>query len=319
MISPQRSGSPEGAFGAAVFDLADDAAYRRWRDWKLEDYPASSDRLMVELDGGSPLSRSRKAAIVGLCRKTNFVFYDMGRRAPVGREQIRGLGAALGLHRLDSNLCADGDGITALRTMPAGRHAGYIPYSNKALNWHTDGYYNSPGQTVRAILMHCVRDAEDGGENAFFDHEVLYILLRDRDPRYVAALMAPDAMTIPANVEAGVQRRPARSGPVFSVDTATGALHMRYTARARNIVWKDDHLTREAVALIRELLTGDTPWCVRHRLEPGQGVISNNVLHNRSAYADGRQHGRRRLLFRARYLERIAGTGPQEAATPNRA
>ncbi|HKJ10716.1 MAG TPA: TauD/TfdA family dioxygenase [Gammaproteobacteria bacterium] len=308
------------ASGTSPFDLADDETYGRWREWKLAQYPTDSEQLTVSVAAHGAVSSgdieaiAAIAAIAAQCRKTNLVFYDLG-SAPVDRETIRALGARLGLHSLDSNLCADGDGISALQTMEGGRHAGYIPYSNKPLNWHTDGYYNSPDQTVRAILMHCVRASRSGGENAFFDHEILYILLRDRNPDYVAALMEADAMTIPANVEHGVQIRPAQAGPVFSVDPATGGLHMRYTARTRNIVWKDDQRTREAVALIGELLDADTPYRIRHRLRPGQGVISNNVLHNRTGFADGDAAEQRRLLFRARYFDRVADTGWRSTAT----
>lgn len=297
-----------GAIAAGgPFDLADEEAYRRWRRWKLDGYPTSSEQVTLPIGASGTLSRRESAALTALCRKTNLVIYDMGLHSTVGRQQVRALGECLGLRRLDSNLCADGDGITALQTMDTGRHTGYIPYSSKPLNWHTDGYYNSADRAVRAILMHCVRAAETGGENAFFDHEIMYILLRDRDPDYVAALMEPDAMTIPANVEDGVEIRPAQSGPVFSVDA--GALHMRYTARTRNILWKDDERTRAAVALIGELLVSDTPYRISHRLRPGQGVISNNVLHNRTGFADGDDAEPGRLLFRARYFDRIAGTG----------
>jgi hypothetical protein len=37
------------------------------------------------------------------------------------------------------------------------------------------------------------------------------------------------------------------------------------------------------------------------------GLVCNNVLHERSAFEDA--PGRPRLLYRARYVERIAGTG----------
>lgn len=317
MVSAVQVGTArDPAIGAGPFDLADDKTYRRWREWKLAHYPTDSQRLTVSVDAdaGGAWSPESLAAIAAQCRRTNLAFYDLG-SAPVDKEAIRALGAGLGLHRLDSNLCADGDGITALQTMDAGRQAGYIPYSNKPLNWHTDGYYNSPEQSVRAILMHCVRDSQRGGENAFFDHEIMYILLRDRNPDYIAALMEADAMTIPANVEHGVQIRPAQAGPVFSVDAATGTLQMRYTARSRNIVWKDDRDTRAAVALIGELLGADTPYRICHRLRPGQGVISNNVLHNRTGFADGDAAEHRRLLFRARYFDRVADTGWRNTAT----
>ena len=43
------------------------------------------------------------------------------------------------------------------------------------------------------------------------------------------------------------------------------------------------------------------------RFAPGQGVICNNVLHARSAFRDHDAAGGQRLLWRARYRERVAG------------
>ncbi len=92
------------------------------------------------------------------------------------------------------------------------------------------------------MILHCVSAAREGGDNALVDHEMAYIALRDANPAWVRALMAEDAMTIPARMgEAGVARA-AQSGPVFSVDPASGALHMRYTARTRSVEWKADSL-----------------------------------------------------------------------------
>ena len=131
--------------------------------------------------------------------------------------------------------------------------------------------------------------------------------MRDENPDYIRALMQPDAMTIPANIEAGVELRAAQSGPVFSV-SARGALHMRYTARTRSIEWKDDRDTCLAVEFLSELLNSDSLYIIRHRLRAGQGIICNNVLHKREAFADDADTGQTRLLYRARYHERIQGT-----------
>jgi alpha-ketoglutarate-dependent taurine dioxygenase len=222
----------------------------------------------------------------------------------VDKVGVARLGASLGLHRLDGNLCADGDGISAIQVRDQGRHTGYIPYSNRRLSWHTDGYYNPPERRVRAWLLHCVRPAASGGENALLDPELAYIRLRDRDPALVAALMHPRAMTIPANREGGEEWRGEQSGPVFVVDAESGHLHMRYTARKRNIAWRDDAATRAAVAALEALLEDD-PHVLRGRLEAGEGLVSNNVLHNRAGFEDDPASGRVRLLYRARYYDRI--------------
>ena len=46
----------------------------------------------------------------------------------------------------------------------------------------------------------------------------------------------------------------------------------------------------------------------RYRLQPGEGLISNNALHCRSGFRDDPATGRTRLVYRARYYDRIADT-----------
>jgi hypothetical protein len=136
------------------------------------------------------------------------------------------------------------------------------------------------------------------------DHEIAYILLRDADPEYVRALLAPDALTIPANAMEGAEVRPAQTGPVFSTDA--GALHMRYTARTRSIEWRQDATTRAAVQFLNQTLDADSPYVFTLRLVGGQGVVCNNVLHNRSPFTDDPASSSGRLVYRARYSDRIA-------------
>ena len=131
------------------------------------------------------------------------------------------------------------------------------------------------------------------------------IHLRDTNPDYIRALMAPDAMTIPANIENGVMIRSQRTGPVFRV-FPDGNLHMRYTARSRSIEWSEDAITQSAVAELADFLATPSPYIYRATLQPGQGLISNNILHNRSGFEDDDEH--KRLLYRLRYYQRIAGT-----------
>jgi alpha-ketoglutarate-dependent taurine dioxygenase len=174
------------------------------------------------------------------------------------------------------------------------------------LSWHTDGYYNAPEQQVRAFILHCAQAAAEGGENSLIDHELVYLRIRDENPALIKALMHPEAMVIPPNVEQGSEIRRACAGPVFSVDQLTGSLHMRYTARKRNIQWRDDALTREAAQLITQILDIDE-IAYTYRLSAGEGVISNNVLHRRSGFVD--DENAKRLMYRARYYDRVADTG----------
>lgn len=283
------------------FSLEQREAYRRWRERKLAAYPRRAEDLVVEVRDPRSLSDAEAGKLREVCAVANMAVYS----SPLGelacKDLVRRVGARLGLARLQSNPFADEDGISSLETAPEKSARGYIPYSNRRLAWHTDGYYNPPMQRIRAFLLHCVRAAASGGENRVLDHEIAYLLLRDADPQYVRALSAPGAMTIPANEEDPAAQRAAQTGPVFSAED--GVLHMRYTARTRSIEWRADAATPAAVQCLRGILDSGSPYVFTLRLAPGQGLVCNNVLHDRSAFTDAPGAGR--LLYRARYLDRI--------------
>jgi alpha-ketoglutarate-dependent taurine dioxygenase len=286
------------------FDLDDNPAYVAWREEKLADYPRSAEALIVEVSDPRVLTPTEHAEIHRRVRQTNMAIYAGRTGADTSKDIVWELGQQFGLRDLDHNLCADGDAITSLKVASDALHEGYIPYSDKPIAWHTDGYYNAPGQQIRGLILHCVEPAERGGANRLCDPELVYIALRDEDPGHILALMQPDAMTIPPNVVDGQELRPARSGPVFSVHR-DGRLHMRYTARKRNVIWKQDEAVQRAAEALTRVLEQRPEFHVEARLEPGQGLICNNVLHTRTRFENGEHE---RLVYRARYHDRIAGT-----------
>jgi alpha-ketoglutarate-dependent taurine dioxygenase len=275
--------------------------FERRRERKLARYPRRTEDLIVEVRDPRNLSDSEAAEIRRLCAVANMAVYASPLADLADKDIARRLGARLGLERLQANPLADEDGISSLEVAAEKSGRGYIPYSNRRLLWHTDGYYNPPETRNRAFLLHCVRPAAEGGENRLLDPEIAYILLRDADPQYVKALSAPDAMTIPANEEDPAAQRGAQTGPVFSEDG--GALHMRYTARTRSIEWRPDEVTQAAVRHLRQILDSDSPYVFRLKLQGGQGLVCNNVLHDRSEFTDAPGAGR--LVYRARYADRI--------------
>jgi alpha-ketoglutarate-dependent taurine dioxygenase len=285
---------------ASPFAL-DQAQYLRWREEKLARAPRRAEDLIVEVRDPRNLSDAEAGEIRRLCAAVNMAVYSSPLAGVADKEIPLRLGARLGLKHLHGNLLADEDGISSLEVSPEKSARGYIPYSNRRLSWHTDGYYAAPEERIRAFILHCVRPAASGGANRLLDPEIAYILLRDADPRCVAALSAPDAMTIPANEEDPAAQRAAQSGPVFSEDG--GALHMRYTARTRSIEWRQDEVTQAAVEYLRNILDSGSPYVFTLRLAAGQGLVCNNVLHDRSAFTDAPGEGR--LVYRARYLDRV--------------
>jgi len=290
------------------FDLTNIEGYLRWREMKMDGYLKGYQNIRVQIDDISSLKKSEYQQIIDICRKANSVIYSCNRQIN-DKEAIRKLGLQLGLEHLDGNLCSDNDGVSSLQVREKGsRQEGYIPYTNRAINWHTDGYYNTEAQQIKAMILHCVSDAAEGGENTIFDHEIAYILMRDHDVDMVKALMEPDAMTIPPNIENGVEVRGAQSGPVFSVNDKTGNLHMRYTARTRSIEWKNTPAIKKATEYLQHLLNSDNEYILRYRLKPGEGIVSNNALHNRSSFTDNDTLNKHRLFYRARYFDRVKST-----------
>jgi hypothetical protein len=286
------------------FDLDDSSAYTSWCEEKLAHYPRATGELVVEVHDPRALTPAEHAELHRLLRRTNIAIYSGRTGDDPDKEIVRELGRQFGLRRLDHNLCADDDAITSLRVASDALHEGYIPYTDRPIAWHTDGYYNPAAQQIRGLILHCVQPADVGGANRLFDPELAYMELRDENPDYICALMQPDAMTIPANRVDGRELRPERGGPVFSV-ARDGRLHMRYTARRRNVVWKEDPLLADAVDALHRILERGAPYRFEARLTSGQGLISNNCLHTRGAFRDGE---RERLIYRARYYDRIAGT-----------
>jgi alpha-ketoglutarate-dependent taurine dioxygenase len=288
------------------FDLENTDAYLRWRDHKLANTITDTSKLIVEINDPRALTSSEHAALLERCRRSNMVIYATGSSA-VDEETVRRFGLQFGLDNLDANWLAGEQGITRVTVSAEdGQRQAYIPYTDRAIKWHTDGYYNPPERQVRGMILHCVHNAGQGGENRLLDHEIAYLMLRDENSDFIHALSAPDAMTIPERTDEYGVARAAQTGPVFSVDPASGTLHMRYTARTRSIVWKQDAATLAAVAALEKLLASDLPHIHRTLLEPGMGLLCNNVLHDRAAFSDTPDSPR--LLYRARYHERIAAS-----------
>jgi len=287
---------------------AAEVSYQQWRQWKLSVYPKTANEILIAVNDPFSLTSLEKEKIHLSLLQSNMAIYAIKYTSDFADKNIvQKMGAEFGLHSLDSNLGADKDSITSIEVIEGGRKQGYIPYSNLKLSWHTDGYYNLPEQQIRGMMLHCVNSASTGGENALLDHEMMYIHLRDLNPAYIYALMKKDVLTIPANIENGEEIRAAQTGPVLSVDEKTGVLHMRYSARKRNIIWTDDENTINAVKAIDDFLASDSPWILRHRLEAGQGLICNNVLHNRTSFENDKNE-KQRLIYRGRYYDRVANT-----------
>ncbi len=288
------------------FSLENEELYNRWRDQKLAGYPKDLGDLLVEINDPRKLTDTEFEAIQSRCRKANMALYASKTGTDPDPEIPLSMGRRFGLVGLNKNWLSDETGLTSLTVADEGIRQQYIPYTNKAINWHTDGYYNVASEQIHALNLHVVQQAATGGENAVMDHEIAYIILREKNPEYIRALMSDKTMTIPARIdEGGSIARKEEPGPVFSI-TARGDLHMRYTIRVNNVIWADDPMSREALAYLEGIFTSGSPYIYKGRLESGMGLVSNNVLHDRAAFTDDETH--KRHYYRARYFDRLVGT-----------
>jgi len=262
----------------------------------------------VILDVTKGFNEVQLATLFGNIRDFNLALYQIEAGQIMTPDSIATIATQLGLKTLDRHLCASEDCVSVItdsNTEPAegDKRRRYIPYSNRALSWHTDGYYNPYHQRVQAFILHCQQPAIKGGGNSFIDPEIIYLLLWRENPAYIEALCHPEAMRIPANIEGKTCIRAETASSVFQLDGTGNLSGMRFSQRKHHIIWRDDKVTRDALACLNDLLNHAQNWRIEHTLEAGQGVIANNVLHRRDAYEDGVDQ--KRLYIRARYYNKI--------------
>lgn len=284
------------------FDCTNETGYQEWRQQKLDAWQKYRPEVIDIADPDS-VTRHEYQALSAQMRQLNMALFRLPGEPAISSETLKQFGEQFGLIRLDSNLYANDSDVSELRVIDKGRRGEYIPYTNRSLGWHTDGYYNQPDHVIRSFILYCVANAAEGGVNQLLDPELAYIHIRDQGRQFVEALMQPDTFSIPETIENGATVRPEQHNPVFQIDPQSGQLLMRYTRRKTHINWKQDQDTQTALSLLGDLLDSDSAHILQFKLGPGVGLICNNVLHNRSAFNDDPEHPR--IMLRARYYDRF--------------
>lgn len=290
--------------------------FLRWWELKQRRYQGAAHDPVVELSNPRNLTEAELDEMKARIAACNFVIYQFAGET-LDQADLSAFATQLGLGRYDDHLCAEG-GFSELSQDARGEARHYIPYTNRPLGWHTDGYYHPPSRRIRAFLLHCVSDADQGGETELIDHEMVYGRLREQNASWTDTL-SEDVMMIPPNVGEDGFVRPAVTGPVFWCDEGCDQLYLRYTARTRSIEWQGGDKTRRAVLALKTVIDTESDIRVGHRLLPGQGLLSNNVLHRRTGFEDNEATGKVRRIYRARFYDAI-DTGAHHVAfhTPGR-
>ena len=265
---------------------------------RLDDYRAVIASPPVDIADPTTLNHQELAKLRERVAVANFAHYRCAQA--VNDTAVLALCHQVGLKNLHQSVVTAG--LTKIEVSP-GSKARYIPYTNSELNWHTDGYYYPETYPVRAMSLHCVRPALEGGATELINHEIVYALLAQTNPDYVAALSQADVMIIPANSQAPDGPRQAQSGPVFW--QGPDRIYMRYTTRRHNIQWRQDPLSHEAVEALVEILRQRTDLVFHRQLRPSEGVLSNNTPHRREPFHDSTKRDRGRLFYRGRFHDNI--------------
>ena len=134
------------------FDLDNDIAYHAWLENKMDDYPQAIEDIVVEVSDTKKLSIAEFKVIRDLVKKTNMAIYAGNTGSDPDKAIPVSLANQFGLSLPDDNMGAD-DGITALRVVGDEWRGEYIPYTNRSIHWHTDGYYNTAEHQIQSLSI----------------------------------------------------------------------------------------------------------------------------------------------------------------------
>lgn len=276
-------------------DAAED--YKKWRDEKLTAYPKSVGELVVELGNMTALTAAENNKIKELVERANMCVYTAG-AAELSADSLLALGRQLGVSDTDkARRHSNSDELTNSGILNKA-----IPFTTRHVRWHTDATYYGSDKTIQALFLLCKRPAPEGGSNKVLDHEILYILLRDKDPEALRVLMNKNCFKY-KNPKTG-EIAENLGGKVFWTN-AQGNLCHRFSFRKMDLAWSEDADVQAARTVLETLIENESEYVIEGRLETGLGLISNNVLHTREKLVDSEDEAQKRLLFRARFYDRV--------------
>ena len=271
---------------------AKSAEFLRWAEEKERNIPHNIDGIIVNIHDINNVKISEIAKIKETINKCNSCIYS-SKIALKSNTNLLKFVESIGMKTYDRNNIESNE-ISTITPLENNK-INYIPYTDKSLNWHTDGYYDK--KSIFSWLLHCVHPATHGGENYLLDHE---LALREYVLRYddINNLMSEDALTIPESKDTS---RSEISTYIFSIKNQYKKLHMRFSMRKDNIGTSPK--AGDAVTKLKEIIENDcAKYSLTYKLQKNEGIITNNILHGRRAFKDDKV---KRKLLRIRSYERL--------------
>ena len=264
-----------------------------WSAKKDLNIPSNIDDLKVSISDINHVSKTEISQIKQKLTKFNCCIYASGTDLNDNSKIMR-FAQSLGMKTFDSHNIDD-SAISMISADKNENNMRYIPYTNKGLNWHTDGYYDN--KPIFSWLLHCVEPALSGGENFLLDHELAireYVLKHDD----ITCLMNNQAFSIPTDE---VAERGVTSNYVCDMNNEYKKLHMNFSMRKENIILNKD--SKSAMSKLIKIIKEDCKkYHLTYKLSRNEGIVSNNILHGRNAFKDGPVM---RKILRIRSHERL--------------
>jgi alpha-ketoglutarate-dependent taurine dioxygenase len=270
--------------------------YKRWKDKKLESFTSNLDHLTVHISNPNSVSKPEKNKVISLIDSNSMAFFNIDNINYRDKLSIKKFAFQIGLSDYELDSQSDDDGLTEITEHEHNNKISeYIPYTTKELNWHTDGYYNTRDNSILSWLLFCDTPSKKGGVNTYLDHEISYILFNESSGK-IKDLMLETACCIPENI---LTKRKEVHNPVYMFDNEK--LHMKFSMRKKNIIWNDACL--EAINILKSIINDSFEYHVTKKFTEGEGVITNNVIHKRTAFTNS--ENKNRLLYRLRSKRRV--------------
>ena len=275
-----------------MFLSSKSSEFLKWAAQKENNIPKNINEISVEIKDINRATKNEISKIKSTLDKFNSCLYRSNRDLE-SNSCLLDFAKAVGMKTFDCNNI-EANEISTISSIK-NEKIQYIPYTNKALNWHTDGYYDK--KPLFSWLLHCINPADDGGENYLLDHELAmreYVLSYDD----IEVLMNKRAITIP---ESQGSNRSELSTYIFSFDNDYEKLHMRFSMRKENIKMSDNTFT--AMSKLTNVIENNcSKYSINYKLSKNEGILSNNILHGRNSFKDDKVQ---RKLLRIRSYERL--------------
>ena len=267
--------------------------FKQWALAKESNIPSNIDDLKVVVQDINHVSSKEISSIRDMVKKYNCCIYRSTTDLLSKGNLIR-FATSIGMKTYDSNNI-DNSPVSTIMSAKEKNSINYIPYTNKQLNWHTDGYYDE--KPIFSWLLHCEQPADSGGENYLLDHELAikeYISKHDN----LGPLMNSDAFIIPGNADAG---RNETKGYICDINNKYKKLHMKFSMRKENMKLSNE--SKMAILKMKKIIKDDCKkYYLTYKLSKNEGIVSNNILHGRNSFEDGKII---RKVLRIRSYERI--------------